>query len=156
VRDLVVGSREHPRPVVFLGAGTHGCVALQTEALVSGLERFGAMEYALAPHDDLDRLPIAEEAGETAPLYDAQGLVWGGRRWGEEWIFTSMDHPGWPRRFEKIRIHWDEASFTHESLIDTYLRLPRTPAEAGPRGAPAILPLAGRSFVDPGASEKDL
>jgi hypothetical protein len=124
VRDVVLSPPGSRRPVLFLGAGHHDCRALQTEAVVRGLDRFPSARYSLSPYAVLTRLPPQGKEAVPASMFDAEGRVWGGRRWGEEIVFPSMLHPGWPRHIDKVLIHWDEARFTDPGLLERYLRLP--------------------------------
>lgn len=124
VRDLVIGGHSHHRPIVFSQAGSHLCSAIQTEAVVSGLEAFPAVSYVLRPYAELNRLSVRDQPGRYEPMFNEEGLVWGGRRRGEEIVFHTMDHPGWPRRLEQIKIHWDEAFLMNTTILAAHLRLP--------------------------------
>jgi len=124
VRDVVIGAHTHRRPIIFSQAGSHLCSAIQTEAVVRGLEQFPEQTYTLRPYSDLSRIQVKDEPGRFDSMFDADGLVWGGRRWGEEIVFNTMDHPGWPRRLDQIKIHWDEMFLMDTSLLGTHLRLP--------------------------------
>ena len=35
-----------------------------------------------------------------------------------------MDHPGWPRHLDKVKMHWDEVDWIDPVLLETHLRLP--------------------------------
>lgn len=122
VRDVVAGVDTSVRPVVFVSAGSHECVALQTTEVVIGFPDCAAREAVLRPYEDLMALPVD---GGTASMFDANGLVWGAQRPREESIFPDLDHPGWPRRLDRVRIDWDESDWNDPRLLETFLRIPR-------------------------------
>jgi hypothetical protein len=122
VRDLVRGDG---RPVVFVSAGKHQCVAIQTEAAVPGLETLPAKSYGMHDYSELDHVTVVGGApGQTAAMFNPDGLVWGGRRKGEEKMFSKLDHGGWPRRLNAMKIHWDQEAFNDASLLDKFMRMP--------------------------------
>ena len=121
VRDTVKGLG---RPVVFISAGKHQCVAIQAEGVVAGLETLPNKDYALRTYDELERVPVAGAQGQTASMFNPDGLVWGGRRKGEEKMFSKLDHGGWPRRLNAMKIHWDQEAFNDASLLDKFMRMP--------------------------------
>ena len=125
VRDIVLGHGEKVRPVLFLSAGRHECVAIQTENVVGGLDALPAKTFTLQSYSELDRLPVLGDSKQQfAPMFNPDGLVWGGRRKGEEKIFTKLDHGGWPRRLNAMKIHWDQEAFNDSSLLDKFMRTP--------------------------------
>lgn len=125
VQDLIDGAGERYRPVLFISAGSHRCLALQTEKTVRNLEQFPSTQYALAEYETLTRLPVENKPGRTASMFNPRMLVWGGKRVGEEILFYGMmHHAGWPRHLDVMRIHWDEEAWTQPDLLMTFLRLP--------------------------------
>lgn len=133
VRDVVDGCAEFDHPIFFIQAGSHQCVAVQTQKRVGPLDVFPAQSYTIDDYDRLTHLPVVSGDGATASMFNADGLVWDGRRPGEEIVFPTIDHPGWPRRLDKVKIHWDEEFFLTPGLCRKYLRLPAKMAD--PRAA---------------------
>jgi|GEM_PF-2543839 len=125
VRDVVAGVEPAVRPVVFLSAGGHECVALQTTEVVIGFPDCDRRRADIRPYDDLTRLPVDGESGRTASMFDDEGKVRGACRSREEAVFSDLDHPGWPRHLDRMRIMWDECDWNDPRLLETYLRLPR-------------------------------
>jgi len=126
VRDIVRGVGGMHRPIVFISAGEHRCVALQTDLLVQNLKQLSSKNYRLAEYAELERLPMDGGAqGETGSMFNQAGLVWGAERKGEEKLFSTMDHGGWPRRLNAMKIHWDEEAWNSDSLLEKFLRLPK-------------------------------
>jgi len=122
VRDLVKGSG---RPVVFISAGKHQCLAIQTENVVAGLDSLPSKQIALRAYAELEHVPVVGGAsGQTASMFNPDGLVWGGRRKGEEKMFSKLDHGGWPRRLNAMKIHWDQEAFNDDGLLDKFMRMP--------------------------------
>ncbi len=139
VRDVVDGVGAPVRPVVFVSAGSHECVALQTTEVVTGFPGCATREAVLRPYEELTELPVD---GRTASMFDANGLVWGAQRPREESFFSDLDHPGWPRCLDRVRISWDESDWNDPRLLETFLRIPRRfqePAATAARldGSPA-------------------
>jgi len=124
VREIVPQSDASRRLVVFIQAGTHQSLALQTTAQVTHWQQLPQQHYALAPYTALTHLRVAGDPDARVSMFNAQGLVWGGERKGESRIFGDLDHPGWPRRLSRMKINWDQADFTDTGLLDTFLRLP--------------------------------
>lgn len=125
VRDLVHNGAQPSRPVVFMSAGKHQCVAIQTTDRVTNLKGFEAREYRMEEYGNLDHLPVTNGSqSETASMFNPQGLIWGGQRKGEEKVFSKLDHGGWPRRLSAMKIHWDQESWNDKDLLEKYLRLP--------------------------------
>lgn len=145
VRDLVFGLDPAARPVLFVSAGAHECVAIQTTELVRNLTGFAASAYELRPYDELTRLPVAGEVETHASLFNADGLVWGGKRGREEVLFADLDHPGWPRHLDHMKISWDESDWRDPGLLDRFLRLPSRMIEAEATTESAPVPPAGAS-----------
>jgi len=125
VRDIVPGTQTKARPVLFMEAGTHRCAAIQTAHIMKGWTNLPERTYQVKRYETLERLPTQGKPGKTASIFNEDGLVWGGRRIGEEIVFLTMDHPGWPRHLDKIMMHWDEVNWIDPSLLETYLRLPK-------------------------------
>lgn len=129
VRDLVPGTDTVRRPVLFLAAGTHMCSAIRTVAVMKDWPALEGLAYGLADYDTLASLPLQDKPGQNGSMFDSRGLVWGGQRMGEELLFYGMDNPGWPRRKDKIAMHWDEVQWTDPALLETYFRLPEQIAD---------------------------
>ena len=70
-------------------------------------------------------------------MFNDEGLVWGARRKGEEKLFTNLNHGGWPRRLNAMKVHWDEESWNDPALLAKFLRLPRKITD--PRAGAAAL-----------------
>ncbi len=126
VRDIVWDVSSAGRPVVFLAAGKHECLAIQTDKLVGNLAALSPKSYALQDYAQLDALPVRGGASktQTASMFNPDGLVWGGRRKGEEKMFAKLDHGGWPRRLDAMKIHWDQESWNKTNLLEQFMRLP--------------------------------
>lgn len=133
VRDLVHNGAQPSRPVIFMSAGKHQCVAIQTTDRVNNLKRFESRAYSLNDYSNLERLPVTNgTAGESASMFNPQGLIWGGQRKGEEKMFSKLDHGGWPRRLSAMKIHWDQEAWNDKDLLEKYLRLPHTLVKPSP------------------------
>jgi hypothetical protein len=131
VRDVVLGKGANSRPVVFISAGKHECLAIQTESLIGGLDTLSSESFTLLPYSKLEHLPVeGDPKHNTASMFNSEGLVWGGRRKGEEKVFTKLDHGGWPRRLNAMKIHWDQESWNDADLLDKFVRVPRKIVEA--------------------------
>jgi hypothetical protein len=131
VRDIVLGGHTHSRPVVFISAGKHQCLAIQTQAIVRGLDKMETRTYAMNDYDALNHVQVLGGSGkQTASMFNSDGLVWGGQRKGEEKIFSKLDHGGWPRRLDAMKIHWDEEAWNDSDLLDKFLRLPKNMIQA--------------------------
>ena len=125
VRDVVLGRGQNARPVLFISAGRHECLAIQTENVVAGLDALPSKTFTLQNYSELDRLPIIGDSKQQfAPMFNPDGLVWGARRKGEEKVFTKLDHGGWPRRLNAMKIHWDQETWNDSSLLDKFMRTP--------------------------------
>jgi hypothetical protein len=122
VRGLV-GVQADARPALFMSAGKHFCEAI---AFVrpEDVHAERLREYALQPYDML--ASIDREGGGAGSMFNAEGLVVGGRRWKEQLIMGDLDNPGWPRHLDRMRIHWDKEMWVDPTLIQTHLRLPRS------------------------------
>jgi hypothetical protein len=57
-------------------------------------------------------------------MFNAKGLVHGGKRWKENLVLTGLDNPGWPRHLDRMKIHWDRDTWTDQHLLEKRLRLP--------------------------------
>jgi len=126
VRDIVWDVSSAGRPVIFLAAGKHECLAIQTDKLVGNFAALSPKNYALQDYAQLDALPVRGGASktQTASMFNPDGLVWGGRRKGEEKMFSKLDHGGWPRRLDAMKIHWDQESWNKTNLLEQFMRLP--------------------------------
>jgi len=124
VREIVPESNAGRHLIVFIEAGTHQSLALQTTAQVTHWRELPQKHYALAPYASLDHLAVAGDSAAQASMFNQQGLVRGGKRTGESRLFGDLDHPGWPRRLQRMKIDWDQSDFTDVKLLDTFLRLP--------------------------------
>jgi len=127
VRDLVLGSDHAQRPVLFMSAGKHQCLAIQTTDRAHNLKRYAAQDYAMKDYAALEQIPVLNGAqGATGSMFNDKGLIWGGQRKGEEKMFTKLDHGGWPRRLSAMKIHWDQESWNDKDLLEKFLRLPHS------------------------------
>lgn len=124
VRDIVRGTQTKARPVLFLEVGTHRCAAIQTVRVSKRWNNLPKKTYQLKRYENLEHLPVQGREDESASMFNEDGLVWGGRRLGEEFVFFTMDHPGWPRHLDKVKMHWDEVDWIDPALLETHLRLP--------------------------------
>ena len=57
-------------------------------------------------------------------MFNSDGLVWGAQRKKEEKFFSDLNHGGWPRRLDAMKIHWDQEMWNDPNLMDKFLRLP--------------------------------
>ncbi len=133
VRDVVPETQTGARPVLFLTAGSHRCAAIHTRHIIERWRDLPKQTYQIKRYETLERLTVQREQGKTASMFNEDGLVWGGKRLGEEIVFFTMHHPGWPRHLDKVKMHWDEVDWTDQTLLDTYLRLPRQVVEEDAR-----------------------
>ncbi len=120
IRGLV-SLKEGERPVLCISKGQHFCQTILSSGEVN-LENIDQKKYQLVDYEKLNQIPRYD--GKTGSMFNDEGLVWGGRRWKEELIFTSLEYPGWPRHLDKVNIHWDEAKWQQPNLLMDYLRLP--------------------------------
>lgn len=109
------------KPVMYLSAGTHQCKAIQFESSIPEHTQYQHQEYELAPYHSLSK--IHTEDGKTGSMFDEAGLVRGAKRWKEEVLMSDLDHPGWPRHLDKMKIHWDKDQWTDTSLFSRYLNI---------------------------------
>jgi hypothetical protein len=137
VRDIVLGAHKGRRPVIFMSTGRHECLAIQTEEAVQGLAALAGKTYALDQYDALEHLPVPGTSDKTASMFNSEGLVWGARRKGEEKLFSNLNHGGWPRRLNAMKVHWDEESWNDPALLSKFLRLPQKITD--PRAAATAL-----------------
>lgn len=123
VRD-VIDTQHNTRPVLFLSAGKHFLVdiASLSEDRIQSLTHTKSQTYQLASYEMLDHAP--RTGGGTGSIFNEKGLVKGAKRGGEELLLGDLDHPGWPRRLNKMHIHWDKDEWSDPSLLATHLRLP--------------------------------
>lgn len=125
IKDIVHTGGKLRRPILFVSTGGHFCVAVQTQALVKNLEKLERREYTLLPYEVLERLPVENETGKTGSMFNRKRLVWGAVRKGEEKMFPAMDHPGWPRHLDVMKLHWDRETWMNPELLSRFLRLPK-------------------------------
>ena len=121
VRDLI-DVREGASPVLYMSAGKHFCEAIRFRDPQAPLNVDQTRNYVLSPYQALES--IEGDDGTRHSMFNQQGLVIGGRRWKEEMLFAEMDNPGWPRRLDQMRIHWDHDRWDDPELLETSLRLP--------------------------------
>jgi hypothetical protein len=122
VRD-VVDVKPHTRPVLYVSAGKHFCEAIQFQSMDATRSHVAeSRPYALEPYESLTAIP--QEGGGVASMFRPDGLVIGGKRWKEQIMLSDLDHPGWPRRLDRMLIHWDHDRWTDETLLQRHLRLP--------------------------------
>ena len=121
VRDLIAVDPGQ-RPALFISAGKHFCQAIRFSHRIQ-TQGYTNYAYRLVPYARLNRIPKAD--GSSGSMFNAKGLVIGGKRWKEELFLPALDHPGWPRHLDKMLIHWDEARWNDPHLLAQYLRLPR-------------------------------
>ncbi|MCA9310188.1 MAG: hypothetical protein KDA21_03225 [Phycisphaerales bacterium] len=142
VRDLVE-VLPGGRITLYMSAGKHFCEAMHYEANAPEAELFAASEaYDLRPYEELEML--ARDGGGNGSMFNDAGLVLGGKRWKEEIALSDLDNPGWPRRLDAMKIHWDAETWNDPNLIDRHLRIPgEVAAQAGRESMPlmARLPL---------------
>ncbi len=137
VRDIVCGAHKGHRPIIFISAGKHECLAVQTGEVVQGLTALTNKTYTLDSYDELDHLPVVGAPDKTASMFNSEGLVWGARRKSEENLFSNMNHGGWPRRLNAMKVHWDEESWNNPMLLSKFLRLPYKIID--PKAVPTVL-----------------
>lgn len=125
VRDVVRAATAHSRPVLFVESGIHMLAALQTDNVVDRWTAVDSSQYSLYPYEALESIPIEGEEGRNS-MFNASGLVWGAQRSGEEVLFFDLDHPGWPRHLDRMKIHWDKEGWLDDNLIMSEFRIPET------------------------------
>ncbi len=125
VRD-VIDARPGTRPVLFVSTGKHFLVDIASlePDRVRSIVGEQARGYRLAAYDTLEAVPVS--GGGKGSIFNAEGLVKGAKRKGEELVLGDLDHPGWPRRLDKMHIHWDKEEWSDPTLLAQHLRLPES------------------------------
>ena len=79
--------------------------------------------YALTDYADLYSLPA--DNGQRAPFFDTGGKVRGAER-KERFIFSlgGVDSAGQPRANDQIKLHFDQSTWSDQTIYDRFLRLP--------------------------------
>lgn len=143
VRDLVQ-VEPGDRPVLYVSAGRHFCEAIRFQPVDAARGRAAeSRPYTLQPYESLTAIP--REGGGAGSMFRPDGLVIGGKRWKEEIMLSDLDNPGWPRRLDRMLIHWDHDRWTDETLLQRHLRLPSSFVRPG-----AVAP--SRASADAGAA----
>ncbi len=120
IRDLIKVESDQ-RPFVFVTAGRHFGKALRfMDAGV--LKDKNRKSYSLTEYESLVHIPT--DTGDVASMFNDEGLVKGAKRTGEELMLADLDHPGWPRHLDRMRIHWDQDRWSDPELLAGALRIP--------------------------------
>ncbi len=120
--------------VLYVSAGKHACEAVRFLDGVDVRALAGTrVAYGLDAYEALDR--VERDGGGVGSIFDEHGLVLGAKRGAEEVVFSDLDHAGWPRRLDTMRIHWDADLWTDPTLLETHLRLP-SPFAGGAASTP--------------------
>ncbi|MBV8432433.1 MAG: hypothetical protein JO244_14810 [Solirubrobacterales bacterium] len=127
VAGVIDEPRDKPsRPVVFIQAGDHKVLGMGSSSRLrvpAGADRRG---YELVEYADLYSLPVAGEQ-KQAPFFDLEqgGKVWGAQR-KERFLLTlvGVDGAGQPRANDQIKLHFDQSTWSDETIYQRFLRLP--------------------------------
>jgi hypothetical protein len=127
VAGTVDDPRDHPsRPVVFLKAGDHKVIGLNSSARLHTPPPDKTATYALTDYSELYALPV-EGTTEKAPFFNLAdgGKVWGAER-KERFVFhlIGVDDAGHPRANDQIKLHFDQSTWDDMTIYGRYLRLP--------------------------------
>lgn len=117
------------RITLYVSAGKHACEAIRDEPPGASLSVPTHRAYALESYASLDH--VAKDGGGRGSIFDDNGLVLGAKRGREQLVLGDLDHAGWPRRLDKMLIHWDADHWTDPTLLETHLRLPGSITDAG-------------------------
>jgi hypothetical protein len=129
VAGLVKEPADKPsRPVVFLKAGEHKVIGLNSSARLRVPQTADRRQYALAEYSEL--YAVAVEGGqEKAPFFDLGngGKVWGAERRKEKFLmnFIGVDNAGHPRALDQIKLHFDQSTWSDPTIYQRFLRLPQ-------------------------------
>ncbi len=156
VREVVEddGRDIEPRPVLWVTAGDHRCVAIEMLQPAIQLDGLPQRSYVLKNYSALQALVVDGESPRHGSMFDSDGFVWGAERSMEEAVFSDVDHAGWPRHLDRVKVHFDDANWTDAHLLERFLRLPKelTEASAGVRR----LEVAGPRREDAGLEQSPL
>jgi hypothetical protein len=128
VAGVVNEPRDRPRhPVVFLKAGEHKVLGLDSAARLRVPSGTDVRPYALGEYAELYALTV-EGSTEKAPFFDLGkgGKVWGAERRRERFLmnFIGVDNAGHPRALDQIKLHFDQSTWSDPTLYDRCLHLP--------------------------------
>jgi hypothetical protein len=137
VAGLVDEPPESPRrPVVFLKAGDHKVIGMGSAARLRVPKEADSRTYSLVEYSELYSLPVQPPLGhqlmvgnphDRAPFFDMEdgGKVYGAQR-KERFIFSliGVDDAGQPRALDKIKLHFDQSTWSDPTIYERYLRLP--------------------------------
>jgi hypothetical protein len=128
VAGLVDEPRDRPgRPVVFLKAGEHKVIGLDSAARLRVPAGAKTHAYDMVPYSDLYRVAV-DGGGEPAPFFDLGngGKVYGAERKKERFLFSfaEVDSAGQPRADDQIKMHFDQSTWGDPTIYGKYLRLP--------------------------------
>lgn len=114
------------RPVVFLKAGEHKVIGLNSAARMHVPREADSRAYTLADYSELYSLAV-EGTTEKQPFFNAAdgSKVWGAAR-KERFIFSwiGVDGAGQPRAANQIKLHFDQSTWDDPTIYDRFLRLP--------------------------------
>jgi hypothetical protein len=114
------------RPVVFIKAGDHKVIGLNSSARMRVPRGADVRSYDLADYSELYSLAV-DGTNERQPFFNpADGSkVWGAER-KERFIFSWMgvDGAGQPRAANQIKLHFDQSTWDDPTIYDRFLRLP--------------------------------
>ena len=152
VREVVKddGPDIEPRPVLWVTAGDHRCVAIEMLQPAIQLDGLPQRSYLLKDYAALRTLPVDGESARSGSMFDSDGFVWGAERSMEEAVFSDVDHAGWPRHLDHVKVHFDDANWTDDHLLERFLRLPKeiTQTSAGIRELKVDGPHGGVTGVE--------
>jgi len=122
VRDII-DVQPGTRMVLFITAGQHFLkdITALSPLLIDSLAST-QHQYRISDYDALDSVPRA--GGGTASIFNDRGLVRGAKKGREQLVLGDLDHAGWPRRLDRMLIHWDADRWNDPTLLATHLRLP--------------------------------
>jgi hypothetical protein len=128
VAGLVNEPRDRPhRPVVFLKAGEHKVIGLDSSARLRVPSRADVRPYSLGEYAELYTVNV-EGSTEKAPFFDLGkgGKVWGAERRRERFLmdFIGVDNAGHPRALDQIKLHFDQSTWSDPTIYERSLRLP--------------------------------
>jgi hypothetical protein len=127
VAGLVEETRDKPRrPVVFIKAGDHKVLGVGSSSRLRVPSGADTRSYEVVEYADLYSVQVAD-SGERQPFFNLGkgGKVWGAER--RERFLLSMvgvDGAGQPRALDKIKLHFDQSTWSDPTIYTKYLRLP--------------------------------
>jgi hypothetical protein len=128
VAGVVEEQQDQPcRPVVFLKAGDHKVLKLGSTAHLRMPPAATIHAYSTTAYSDLQSVPV-DGTTEKAAFFDMEdgGKVRGAeRKEGFLLSIVGVDSAGQPRANDKIKLHFDESTWSDTKIYARFLRLPQ-------------------------------